>query len=185
MRIAVYSGSFNPLHVGHLAIMEYLSAWDGADWTYLVVSPQNPLKDAEAAANGKERYLAALSALERHPQLRVWLDDIEMRMPPPSYTIRTLDTLRRKEPHNEFFLVIGGDNLSNIRRWREYRRILLEYGVAVYPREGFDLDALRASLLAEDTSYRITLLDCPLVNISSTQIRETLARGGDVSAWLM
>ena len=185
MRIAVYSGSFNPLHVGHLAIMEYLSVWEGADWTYLVVSPQNPLKDASGAASGKERYRAALSALERHPQLRVWLDDIEMRMPQPSYTIRTLDTLRRMEPHNDFFLVIGGDNLSNIRRWRDYTRILLEYGVAVYPREGFDLVKLRSELLTENPAYRVTLLDCHLVNISSTQIREALARGGDVSAWLM
>jgi nicotinate-nucleotide adenylyltransferase len=185
MRIAVYSGSFNPLHVGHLAIMRTLSAWEGADWTYLVVSPQNPLKDAEAARTGKERYLAALAALRRHPELRVWLDDIELRMPPPSFTIRTLDTLRRQEPGNSFVLVIGGDNLAGIRRWKEYRRILTEYGVAVYPRRGFDSDALRAELLEEDPSYRITLLDCPLVDISSTQIREALSRGEDMNGYLM
>lgn len=185
MRIAVYSGSFNPLHIGHLAILEYLSSWEEVDWTYLVVSPQNPLKDAESAATARKRYRAALDALKRHPQLRVWLDDTELRMPPPSYTIRTLDTLRAQEPKHSFTLVIGGDNLANLRRWREYRRILLEYGVAVYPREGFDLEALRAELLAEDPAYRITLLDCPLVNISSTQIRQALDRGDDVSDLLM
>ena len=165
--------------------MRTLSAWEGADWTYLVVSPQNPLKDAEAARTGKERYLAALTALRRHPELRVWLDDIELRMPPPSFTIRTLDTLRRQEPGNSFVLVIGGDNLAGIRRWKEYRRILTEYGVAVYPRRGFDSDALRAELLEEDPSYRITLLDCPLVDISSTQIREALSRGEDMNGYLM
>ena len=185
MRIAVFSGSFNPLHIGHLAILRYLSSWEGADWTYLVVSPQNPLKDAAGAKTVKERYLAALAALRRHPELRAWLDDTELRMPPPSYTIRTLDTLARQEPGNAFTLVIGGDNLANLRQWRDYKRILLEYGVAVYPRQGFDLEALRDDLLAEDTDYRITLLDCPLVNMSSTQIREAIARGEDVSDLLM
>lgn len=185
MRIAVYSGSFNPLHVGHLAILRYLTGWDGVDWTYLVVSPQNPLKDAIGARTGKERYLAALEALQRHPELRVWLDDIELRLPQPSYTIHTLDTLRKQEPQNVFFLVIGGDNLENIRRWKDYQRILREYGVAVYPRRGCDVEALRADLLAEDPAYRITLLDCPLVDISSTQIREALARGEAVADLLM
>jgi len=185
MRIAVYSGSFNPLHVGHLAILRCLSGWDGADWTYLVVSPQNPLKDAAGARTSRERYQAALAALQRHPGLRVWLEDIELRLPQPSYTIHTLDALRKREPHNDFFLVIGGDNLSLIRRWKDYRRILLEYGVAVYPRRGCDAEALRDELLAEDPAYRITLLDCPLVDVSSTQIREALSRGEDSSALLM
>ena len=185
MRIAVYSGSFNPLHVGHLAIMRTLSAWEGADWTYLVVSPQNPLKDPEAARTARDRYRAALAALRRHPELRVWLDDIELRMPPPSYTIHTLDTLHRQEPGSEFTLVIGGDNLAAIRRWKDYGRILREYGVAVYPRTGFDSVALRAELLEEDPSYRVTLLECPLVDISSTQIREATGRGEDMSKYLM
>ena len=95
MRIAVYSGSFNPLHVGHLAIMRTLSAWEGADWTYLVVSPQNPLKDAEAARTGKERYLAALAALQRHPELRVWLDDIELRRRPVLRSARWIRSVVR------------------------------------------------------------------------------------------
>ena len=168
MRIAVYSGSFNPLHIGHLAIMRTLSAWEGADWTYLVVSPQNPLKDAESAASARHRYRAALEALGRH-----------------SYTVRTLDTLRRQEPGNTFTLVIGGDNLALIRRWKDYRRILTEYGVAVYPRRGYDSEALRAELLAEDPAFRISLLDCPLVDVSSTQIREAIGKGADVSGLLM
>ena len=185
MKIAVYSGSFNPLHVGHLAILQFLSDWEGADWTYLVVSPQNPLKDAAGAQTSRERYRAALAALQRYPALRVWLDDIELRLPQPSYTIHTLDTLRKQEPNNDFLLVVGGDNLENIRRWKDYQRILREYGVAVYPRRGCDLEALRADLLAEDPAYRITLLDCPLVDVSSTQIREALAGGKEVDDLLM
>lgn len=165
--------------------METLSSWGETDWTYLVVSPQNPFKEAEGAATGKERYLASLEALHRHPSLKVWLDDIELRLPPPSYTIRTLDLLKKREPDNDFTLVVGADNLAVFRSWKDYRRILLEYGIAVYPREGFDIKSLTDSLLQEDPAYRIRILDCPLVNISSTFIREARSRGEDVSQYLM
>lgn len=185
MRISVYSGSFNPLHIGHLAIMEALSAWDGTDWTYLVVSPQNPFKSSDSAQSGKNRYMAALDALHRHPALKVWLDDIELRLDPPSYTIRTLDLMKRREPENDFTLVVGADNLASFRSWKDYGRILREYGIAVYPRRGCDLQALRSSLLEEDPAYRIDVFDCPMVDISSTEIRDALARGEDVSAYLM
>ena len=98
MRIAVYSGSFNPLHIGHKAIMEYLTGEKGFDWVYLVVSPKNPLKDSISADSGEERYNAAVEAVRRHPELHVWVDDIELKMEPPHYTIRTLDELKKREP---------------------------------------------------------------------------------------
>ena len=183
MRIAVYSGSFNPLHVGHLAILRLLQR--RFDETYLVVSPKNPLKDAISADSGRERWLAATEAVGRHPELRVKVDGIELEMEPPHYTVCTLDALRRREPENTFTLAIGADNLADFRRWRDYGRILREYGVAVYPRTGFDPDAVAADLLAEDPSYRIELLDAPLVDISSTIIREGLAAGRDMTEWLM
>ena len=183
MRIAVYSGTFNPLHVGHLAILRLLQR--RFDETYLVVSPKNPLKDAISADSGRERWLAATEAVGRHPELRVKVDGIELEMEPPHYTVRTLDALRRREPENTFTLAIGADNLADFRRWRDYGRILREYGVAVYPRTGFDPDAVAADLLAEDPSYRIELIDAPLVDISSTVIREGLAAGRDMTEWLM
>ena len=80
---------------------------------------------------------------------------------------------------------MGADNLADIRRWRDYRRILKEFGVAVYPREGFDLEAVKADLLKEDPSYRIEILDAPMVDISSTEIREGIAAGKDMSKYLM
>ena len=89
MRIAVYSGSFNPLHIGHQAIMEYLTLDAAFDWVYLIVSPQSPFKGAENALTGEERYRAAVEAVKRHPEIRVWVDDIELGMEPPHYTIRT------------------------------------------------------------------------------------------------
>ena len=83
MRIAVYSGSFNPLHIGHQAILEYLTREAGFDWVYLVVSPQSPFKDASNALTGRERYEAAVAAVKRHPEIHVWVDDIELGMEPP------------------------------------------------------------------------------------------------------
>ena len=185
MKIAVYSGSFNPLHVGHQAIMEFLTRKAGFDWVYLIVSPQSPFKDAANALTGRQRYEAAVEAVKRHPDIRVWVDDIELGMEPPHYTIRTLDALRAREPENDFTLVIGADNLESFPCWRDYGRILREYGVAVFPRKGFHRGHLKARLLRECPDYRIDLLTAPRIDISSTEIREGLAAGHDMSRWLM
>jgi nicotinate-nucleotide adenylyltransferase len=211
MRIAVYSGSFDPLHIGHQAIMERLTVTREFDWVYLVISPQNPLKDPSKALSAERRYRAAIEAVRRHPDLHVWVDNIELEMPAPTYTIKTLDALKKREPENDFTLVIGADNLQNIHRWRDAPRILGEYGVAVYPRKGFDMELLKRQLLEEcrhfpvpyvldasqgaapgnvsleemDRLYKIRLIDAPIVDISSTQIREMLARGEDASRFMM
>jgi len=185
MKIAVYSGSFNPLHKGHQAIMEYLTHDAGFDWVYLIVTPQSPFKGAEGNATARDRYNAAVEAVCRHPEIHVWVDDIELGMEPPHYTIRTLDALKLREPENEFTLVIGADNLDSFPRWRDYGRILREYGVAVFPRKGYHRGHLRARLLKECPDYRIRLLEAPLVTISSTEIREGMAAGKDMSEWLM
>ena len=218
MKVAVYSGSFNPLHIGHLAIMKYLTGEGGFDCVYLIVSPKNPLKDGISASSGLDRYNAAIAAVNRHfPEVleehaghmpppargcltegkagvpgmssrtsgKVKVDAIELTMPEPHYTIRTLDALRDREPENEFTLIMGADNLADIRRWRDYCRILKEYGVAVYPRQGFDLELVRQDLLDEDHTYNITIMNAEMVDISSTIIRNAIAEGQDVSGWLM
>lgn len=189
MKTAVYSGSFNPLHTGHLAIMKYLLEEAGFDMVYLIVSPKNPLKDGISSASGQERYQAAIQAVGRHFTAdsagKVKVDDIEMNMPEPHYTIRTLDALREREPENEFTFIMGADNLADIRRWKDYRRILKEYGTAVYPREDTDLKAVLDDLKAEDSSFMIQILEAPIVNISSTEIREGISAGRDMSMWLM
>ena len=212
MRIAVYPGSFNPLHIGHQAIMEYLTKEEEYDWVYLVVSPKNPIKTTIKAETARDRYEAAVAAVKRHPDLHVWVDDIELNMEPPQYTIKTLDALRQREPENDFTLVVGADNLENIHRWRDFQRILADYGVAVYPRKGYDLAEIKSKLIEEcrhlpapyvldsneyaeegrrsleetlrDT-YNIAILEAPIVDISSTQIREGIAEGRDMSEWMM
>lgn len=195
MNIAVYSGSFNPLHIGHLAIIRHLIKEAGFDCVYLIVSPKNPLKDSISGETGQDRFDAAQAAVKRHfgatsdsashKDTKVKVDDIELQMPEPHYTIRTLDALREREPQSCFTLTIGADNLADIRRWRDYRRILKEYGVAVFPRTGFDLEGIRSELLSEDDSYRITILKAEMVDISSTTIRNAIASGQDMSEWLM
>ena len=187
MKTAVYSGSFNPLHIGHLAIIRHLIEDAGFDCVYLIVSPKNPLKDGISAATGQDRFNAAVTAVNRHPELnsKVKVDNIELNMSEPHYTIRTLEALREREPENSFTLTIGADNLAGFRRWRDYRRILKEFGIAVFPRTGFDLESIKDDLLKEDPDYKITLLKAEMVDISSTTIREALKSGQDMSDWLM
>lgn len=190
MNIAVYSGSFNPLHIGHLAIIKHLVEKAGFNMVYLIVSPKNPLKDSISSDSGLDRYNAALAAVARHFSAdsttgKVKVDDIELTMPEPHYTIRTLDALKEREPDNDFTFVMGADSLGDIRRWKDYGRILKEFGVAVFPRKGFDLETLKGDLLEEEPAYKITLLNAEMVDISSSTIREAIASGEDISSWLM
>ena len=183
MKVAVYSGSFNPLHIGHLAILRSLE--EEFDRILLVVSPKNPLKDDIDAESGPERFRKALQAVGRHSLPKVVVDDIELGMAPPHFTIRTLDELKRREPANEFTLIMGADQIADIRRWKDYSRILCEYGVKVFPRDGFDLKSIKEDLLRENRDFKIGTIDAPVVNISSTFIRNGLARGEEMSEYLM
>lgn len=180
MKIAVYSGSFNPLHIGHKAIIEYLTGKMDFDEVYLIVSPQNPLKGPCDDPDGIKRTEAAKKAVSAYG-LKAKVDDIEIGMPAPQYTINTLDALKRREPDNDFTLVIGADNLDRMHMWKDYRRILSEYGVLVYPRKGYDMKRICDGLMAESGKYRITLADAPTVDVSSTEIREGLASGENMS----
>lgn len=184
MDIAVYSGSFNPLHIGHLAILEQLAAM--FDKVLLVVSPRNPLKEIDGSS-GMARYEAAGAALARHPELggKVEVCDVELGLPQPNYTCVTLDTLKSLHPGDSFTLVTGGDQIADFRRWKEYSRILKEYGIVVFPREGYDIEEARKSLLAEDPAYRIKTMNTPLVTVSSSEIRQGISEGRDMSDLLM
>lgn len=195
MKVAVYSGSFNPMHIGHLSVIRYLLENAGYDKVYMIVSPHNPFKDPGIADNSAQRLQAAREAIERHGlQDRVLVDDIEFGMSQPSYSIRTLDALKAREPRNRFTLVIGADNLSEMLRWKEGERLMSEYGIVVYPREGFnmvhDCKVLKTKHKNECNIFNIPkhsilhiklLRDAPFVTVSSTQIREMKAAGRDVS----
>ena len=113
------------------------------------------------------------------------MDDIELNRPEPHYSISTLDAWHDREPENAFTFVMGADNLADIRRWRDYTRILTEFGVAVYPRTSFDLETIRQDLLNENPAYKIQIINAPMVDISSSQIRSALDKGENVSHLLM
>jgi nicotinate-nucleotide adenylyltransferase len=184
--IAVYSGSFDPLHIGHKAILEEISKT--YDWVYLIVTPQNPLKERKSS-NLALRVKNAHDALIRNGIFNVTVSDIEKDMIPPYYTVRTLDELKKMSPHNNFTLIIGADNLQNIREWKDYQRLLIEYGVLVFPRGGFGvakLEGLKQELLKENPDYKIYINNTIIPSISSTEIRGMLEKNdGNVNKLLM
>ena len=183
--IAVYSGSFNPLHIGHKTVIDTLSK--EFDWVYLIVTPQNPLKD-KIIKSSEERIKDAENALIRNEYFNVIANEIESEMMPPYYTVNTLRELKKKNPLNNYTLAIGADNLTNIKEWFMYQEILLDFGVVVFPRGTEDieyLENLKYNLLKENPKYKITIEHTITPNISSTEIRNALEKGDDVRHLLM
>lgn len=175
MRIAVYGGTFDPIHNGHLEIARAAVAQGYADRTWLMVSPLNPLKSGQKITPDAERLEMARLAVEKEKDIEA--SDYEFHLPLPSYSIATLRALRQAYPECEFRMLIGGDNLENIKKWKEPEAIIREFGLIVYPRPGseIDLDALRLDV---DLRERIWIMkDVPLMEVSSTQIRRLAHEG--------
>ena len=170
-RTALFFGSFNPIHVGHLIIASTIVQQDDVDELWFVVSPQNPLKERSTLLADHHRLQMVQRAIEDDYNLRVC--DIEMHLPIPSYTVVTLAALGEKYPEREFYLVMGSDNLLTFSRWRNYEYILEHYKIYVYPRPG-SADAPLAS------HHNVTMVDVPMMDISSSYIRKRIAEGGDV-----
>lgn len=171
-RIAVYGGSFNPIHLGHIALARHVLRERLADEVWLMVSPCNPLKVAADLLDTADRLRLARLAVAEEPGIVV--SDFETRLPLPSYTYLTLRALRRDYPEVVFSLLIGADNWAAFSRWAHPDEILRHHAILVYPREGCPLDA--ASF-----PPNVTLIDAPLFPYSSTDIRQGLREGSDVS----
>ena len=161
MRIGIFGGSFNPIHNGHLAIARAALAQCALDEVWLMVSPQNPLKQQADLLNDSLRFRMAQRALEGVEGVRAC--DYEFRLPKPSYTWNTLQHLAKDYPDHRFTLLIGGDNWAHFQRWRHWQDILRHHDVVVYPRD----------------EYRGTI-DVPLLDVSSTQIRQRVKAGESV-----
>ena len=173
-RTAVFGGSFNPVHLGHLNLAKEILRQDLADEVWLMVSPHNPLKEQADLLDEQTRLRLTRLACTAVPG--VFASDEEFSLPRPSYTWKTLDALRSKYPDRAFFLVIGGDNWQLFQRWARADYIIANYPIIVYPRPGYDLDEQ-----VLPPSVRV-LRSVPLFPYSSTEVRAALRSGADVSA---
>lgn len=180
---ALFFGSFNPLHIGHLAILRYVCTQCDADRVTLVVSPQNPLK-GESEVSALERLAAAKEVIAKSG-LSAEVSDVEFHLERPLYTINTLRHLRKEEPEWEHILVMGGDNLAIIESWHCWQELLEEFEIWVYPRTGSDAKDLCQKYNSLSFTKKILLLDADLYDISSTFIRNSIKEGKDVSKWVL
>ena len=170
-RIGLLFGSFNPVHTGHLILAEHFATRTDLAEVWLVVSPHSPFKNAADLRPDAERLHLVQLAIAGNPRLRA--EDIEFGLPRPSYTIATLDALRRRHPEVEFVLLIGADNLPGLPRWQEAGRLLAEIDIYVYPRPGSPLPDLAGF-------PRVQVVAAPLLDISATYIRESLRQGRSI-----
>ena len=167
MKIGLFFGSFNPIHNGHLIIANYICEVTDLDKVWLVVSPQNPLKQKEALLKEQDRLHLINLALENNTSLKA--SNIEFKLPRPSYTIDTLIYLKEKYPQHTFSLIMGSDNLATLHKWKNYQLLLDGYEILVYKRRGFDENPY--------PNNRVRMLDFPYLDISATFIRDNIKQG--------
>jgi len=168
---AVYGGTFNPIHVGHVAIGEQLLLRTAVAEVWYMVSPLNPFKQGQQLAPDEVRFELAKKALKGHKGLKA--SDYEFQLTKPSYTWNTLQKLRAEYPEREFALVIGADNWPRFGDWYHSADILSTTQIFIFPRQGTDIDT---ASLPENVQF----VEMPLVNVSSTEIREKASKGESI-----
>jgi nicotinate-nucleotide adenylyltransferase len=169
MKIGLFFGSFNPIHIGHVAIAGYVLDHSDLDEVWFVVSPLNPLKNQSDLASDNHRLEMVRLAVEEINQ-NIKVCDIEMSMPRPSYTIDTVNLLKKEYPNKEFAVIMGADSLDSITKWKSYEELIESNRIIVYPRIGSNLEVLKAE-------YNVETIDAPIVEISSTFIRKSINKG--------
>lgn len=175
LQTGIFSGSFNPIHIGHLALANYLCEYEGLDEVWFMVSPQNPLKEESELWDDDFRLHLVRLAVSSYPRFRA--SDFEFGLSRPSYTIHTLEKLNAAYPERTFHLIIGADNWQNFNHWHESERILNEFSIRIYPRPGFPVDESRLP-------QNVRLVHSPVFEISSTFIRQSLKAGKDIRYFL-
>ena len=168
-RVGLLFGSFNPIHTGHLILANFMATHTDLDAVWLVVSPQSPFKVGQELLPEQERYTLVELAIAGNDRLRVL--DTEFALPKPSYTIDTLDELRRQYPAHRFVLLMGQDNLVGLPRWKEAARLTSDYDIYVYPRTG---------AVAVTPRPGLRIVEAPLLDISATFIRNCVRTGKSI-----
>lgn len=174
--VGIFSGSFNPIHAGHLMLANWMCEFGGVDELWFVVTPRNPLKAQTVLLDDALRLEMAHAAVGDYPRFRV--SDVEFGLPRPSYTIRTLRRLRETFPDHKFSLVIGADSWADMDRWRDADALRSEFPLIVYPRLGFPIK------IAADETADVRAVPAPIIEVSSTFIRDAIRGGRDVRCFL-
>ena len=174
-KTGIFSGSFNPIHIGHLALANYLCEYEGLDEIWFMVSPQNPLKTKAELWSDELRLQLVELSISDYPRFRA--SDFEFHLPRPSYSVYTLEKLREAYPDREFYLIIGSDNWVLFPCWYQSERILVENHILVYPRPGYPVSS-------DSLPENVKVVSSPTFEISSTFIRRAMEEGKDVRYFL-
>ncbi|MBR1882095.1 MAG: nicotinate-nucleotide adenylyltransferase [Muribaculaceae bacterium] len=173
MKTGIFGGSFNPIHNGHAIIARYAMEHCGLDRVWLMVSPQNPLKDIHDGIADVHRI--RMTEMVSRRIVGVSTSGFEFGLPRPSFTVDTLAALQERFPHDEFHLIIGADNWAVWNKWKGHDELVSKYKVLIYPRLGYDVE------ISDDVLSRVTLMGAPVVEISSTDIRQRVKDGLDIT----
>lgn len=187
MKIGLYFGTFNPIHIGHLIIANHMAEHTNVDQIWMVVTPHNPLKKKNTLLDDYHRLQMVHLATADFPKIKP--SDIEFKLAQPNYTVNTLVHLQEKYPDHEFSLIMGEDNLKSLHKWKNYEVILEHHTIYVYPRlEVKESTGKAISLKAENFELKnqqnIHLINAPIVEISSTFIRDTIKKGKNIQPLL-
>lgn len=172
--IGILGGSFNPVHNGHLMLASYIAQFGPVDEVWLNLSPQNPFKEQSELLDDRHRLAMLDKAVNGSVTVKVC--DVELSLPQPSYTINTMEKLESMYPDYDFCIIIGSDNWPRFPEWRDSEALIERYGLIVYPRRDYPLPDI--------VPDNVTIVDAPMVDISSTFIRECIAEGRDMNFFM-
>lgn len=177
MRIGIYSGSFNPVHVGHISLVEYVVKQNIVDQVWLIRSPQNPLKVNSSLLSDEHR--AEMLRLATKGRQGLSISTIEDNLPKPNYTINTLRALQEEYPDEEFYLIIGADNWDIFDKWKDWDIIIRDFHLIVYPRPGYEYPEID-----QESFPTVQVVDAPQFDLSSTEIRDLIKEGEPITGYV-
>ena len=177
-KIGLFFGSFNPIHIGHLILANYILENSDMDELWFVVSPQNPFKDKKSLLTDHNRLDMVQLAVKNYPKMRA--SNVEFSLPKPSYTIDTLTYLKEKYPHYSFALIMGEDNLDSLPKWKNAEKLMSDYQIIVYPRT-FEGEKKDSEYLQHEN---ISMVNAPIIELSATEIRNMIKEGKNVRPML-
>jgi nicotinate-nucleotide adenylyltransferase len=177
-KIGLFFGSFNPIHIGHLILANYILENSDMDELWFVVSPQNPFKDKKSLLTDHNRLDMVQLAVKNYPKMRA--SNVEFSLPKPSYTIDTLTYLKEKYPNYSFALIMGEDNLDSLPKWKNSEKLMSDYQIIVYPRT-FEGEKKDSEYLQHEN---ISMVNAPIIELSATEIRNMIKEGKNVRPML-